>query len=51
MSAQDTNCDEQGDGRIGSIIQPGSQVLSTGVLNGMNADRDIPRFGAGEYDG
>jgi hypothetical protein len=39
---------EQGDGRIGSIIQPESRVLSTGVLDGSRADRDIPRFGADE---
>jgi len=37
-----------GDGRIGSIIQPESRVLSTGVLDGSRADRDIPRFGADE---
>lgn len=39
---------EQGDGRVGSIIRPESRVLSTGVLDGSRADRDIPRFGADE---
>lgn len=48
--------EEQGseqDGRAGSIIKPESRALSTGVLDGSRADRDIPRFGgddlAGEY--
>lgn len=48
MSNQDTPREGQQDGRIGSIFQPESQVLSTSVLNGSNADRDIPRFGADE---
>jgi hypothetical protein len=37
---------EQQDGRVGSIIKPETRVLSTGVIDGSNADRDIPRFGA-----
>ena len=39
---------EQQDGRVGSIITPETRVLSTGVLDGSNADLDIPRFGADE---
>lgn len=48
MSEQDTTREEQADGRIGSIIKPESRALSTGVLDGSRADRDIPRFGADE---
>jgi hypothetical protein len=39
-----------GDGRIGSIVKPEARELSTGVIDGSNADRDIPRFGADKLD-